>query len=141
MNEYNSLDLTSLKTHENYAKIEANYLELISALKIKKPTCFIHRPNSTKMEGTLNYMDMLYFHHKVSLSILAAIIVYDRDYNKVVNENYNIIKYKWIQLDIEGQPSLYDILTTWTPEQIKEKILLNDTIKNQPVYTEDDLYG
>ena len=141
MNESNSLDLMSLKTHKNYANIEANYLELTSALKIKKPTCFIQPKSMKRMEGTLNYMDMLYFHHKVGLSIYAAIIVYDRDYNKIVNVNYNIIKYKWIQLDIEGQPSLYDILTSWTPEQIKEKILFNDSIKNQPVYTEDDLYG
>jgi hypothetical protein len=141
MNESNSLDLRSLKTLENYADIEANYLELISALKIKKPTCFIQPNSMKKMVGTLNYIDMLYFHHIIDLSILAAIMVYDRDYNKIVNENYNIIKYKWIQLDIEGKPSLYDILTTWTPKQIKEKILLNDSIKNQPVYTEDDLYG
>ena len=142
MNESNSLDIMSLKTHENYTQIEANYLELISVLKIKKPTCFIQQQDSPKMEGTLNYMDMLYFYHKTYVSIYAAIIVYDRDYcKKIVDKNYNIVKYKWIQLDIEGQPSLYDILTTWTPEQIKEKILLNDSIKNQPVYTEDDLYG
>jgi len=141
MNNNNSLDIMSLKTHENYANIEANYLELIYALKVKKPTCFIQQQDSPKMEGTLNYIDMLYFQHKVGLSILAAIIVYDRDYNKIVDKNYNIIKYKWIQLDIEGKPSLYEILTSWTPEQIKERILLNDSIKNQPVYTDEDLYG
>ena len=142
MNDNNSLDLTSLKTHKNYTQIEANYLELISALKIKKPTCFIQQQDSPKMEGTLNYMDMLYFYHKTYVSIYAAIIVYDRDYcKKIVDKNYNIVKYKWIQLDIEGQPSLYDILTSWTPEQIREKILLNESIPTRPVYTEDDLYG
>jgi len=141
MNESNSLDIMSLKTHENYKQIEANYLELIYAIKVKKLKCFIHRPNSKRMEGTMNYIDMLYFHHKVGLSIYAAIIVYDRDYNKVVNENYNIIKYKWIQFDIEDQPSLYDILTSWTAEKIRERILLNESIPIRSVSAEDDLYG
>jgi hypothetical protein len=63
------------------------------------------------------------------------------EYKHSTNHLYNIVKYKWIQLDIEGKPTLYEILTTWTPEQIKEKILLNESIPTRPVYTEDDLYG
>jgi len=49
---------------------------------------------------------------------------------------------KWIQLDIESSPSLYDILTTWTPQKINDKIIFNESFEdNPPPCTDEDLYG
>ena len=145
-------DIRILKTDPNYLKYEENYAALITAIKTKKLKCFIFRQCSSnllrsKLEAKLVVADNSLYVYYVCLTSIGGLVMRYIEDNKITKNEmgsnvFGLLILKWIQLDIESSPSLYDILTTWTPEKIHKEITLSESFENQPPpCTDEDLYG
>lgn len=141
-------DIRILKTDPNYLKYQENYSILLTAVRTKKIKCFISRPGKkAKFEAKFIVADNSFYVHYICLMSIGGFVMRYYEDNKMTKYDTNgnvfaLLILKWIQLDIESLPSLYDILTTWTPQQINDKIIFNESFEDHPPpCTDEDLYG
>jgi len=141
-------DIRILKTDPNYLKYQENYSTLLTNVRTKKIKCFISRPGKdSRFDAKLVIADNSFYVKYICLMSIGGFVMRYYEDNKMTKYDtdgnvFALLILKWIQLDIESSPSLYDILTTWTPQKINDKIIFNESFENQPPpCTDEDLYG
>jgi len=143
------MEIVCLSGHQNFNAFETNFNIFVSILSKKKFSCFIHRPDGEKLEGTLSYSHGLNVHYKDLMSIGAFLHIYCDSYKlkkdlaaETIGETWGSLKLKWIQVNILGNPTLYDIITYWTPEQIIERFIPGEKLEDYTKESEPvDLYS
>jgi len=141
-------DIRILKTDPNYLKYQENYSTLLTNVRTKKIKCFISRPDKdARFDAKLVIADNSFYVKYICLMSIGGFVMRYYEDNKMTKYDtdgnvFALLILKWIQLDIESSPSLYDILTTWTPQKINDKIIFNESFEdNPPPCTDEDLYG
>jgi len=146
------MEIICLTSDKNYKSFETNFNILVSIVSKKKFNCFIHRPDGDKLEGKLSYNHGLNVHYKNLMSIGAFLHTYCQSYElkrdlavETVGETWGSLKLKWIQIEVAGNPTLYDLITYWTPEQIIERFIPGEKLEDYTEYTKEsepvDLYS
>ena len=141
-------DIRILKTDPNYLKYQENYSTLLTNVRTKKIKCFISRSGKdARFDAKLVIADNSFYVKYICLMSIGGFVMRYYEDNKMTKYDtdgnvFALLILKWIQLDIESSPSLYDILTTWTPQKINDKIIFNESFEdNPPPCTDEDLYG